>query len=221
MRQCNANRASRNNIKCQRGKHDMKHAIEAIINEEPHLDGSLIGINIRSFQTGNVIYDHFGHTRMNPASNMKLLTAASALSVLGEDYIFTTEILMDGKMDQNVLNGNLYIKGKGDPTLLPSDLEDFAKALKKQGISEITGDIIGDDTRYDNERLSPGIVWNDEDYYYAAQISALNICPDEDYDTGSITVEISPAKEIGQEPHVDVLPANTYVSVRNDAITTD
>src|SRR5699024_4244179 len=155
------------------GDEELKNAIDTIISEEPDLDGSIIGMNIRSSDNGQVIYDHNGKTRMNPASNMKILTAVSALETLGEDYTFTTEILTDGQIDEKTLNGNLYIKGKGDPTLLPSDFESFAKKVKEEGIHTITGDVIGDDTWYDDERLSADIIWSDEDYYYASQISAL------------------------------------------------
>lgn len=202
------------------GDEELKHAIDTIMKEAPNLDGSIIGMSIRSTDTGQVIYDHLGKTRLNPASNMKLLTAAAALSTLGEDYTFTTEILTDGEVDKKTLHGNLYIKGKGDPTLLPSDFASFADTLKEEGITEITGDVIGDDTWYDDVRLSPDIIWSDEDYYYAAQISALNAAPDKDYDTGSVAVEVSPGS-VGQAPKVEVSPENTFITVENKATTTD
>lgn len=202
------------------GSQELKNAIDTLINEESALDGSIIGINIRSFDTGDVLYDHFGDVRMNPASNMKLLTAASALSVLGADYTFTTEILTDGNIKKKMLNGDLYIKGKGDPTLLLDDFLSFADDLKEQGITAISGDVVGDDTWYDDIRLSPGIVWDDEDYYYGAQISALNAAPDDDYDAGSVMLEVSPSSP-GEKPRVEVLPENDYVTVKNKANTVD
>lgn len=199
----------------------MKEKIEEIINDEEALDASLIGISIRSFDTGEVLYNHHGKTRMNPASNMKLLTGAAALSVLGEDHTFPTEIATNGDIEDGTLKGNLYIKGKGDPTLLPEDLETFAEKVSDEGITKITGDVIADDTWYDDERLSPGLVWSDEDYYYGAPISALNVAPDEDYNTGSVIVEVHPNTEVGKEPKVDVSPENTYISIKNEAKTTD
>lgn len=202
------------------GREGMENAIDMIIKDEPELDGAIIGINIRSFDTGKTIYDHLGNTRMNPASNMKLLTAAAALEILGEDHVFTTELLTDGSMDKKTLDGNLYIKGKGDPTLLPGDFASFADKLNKEGITEITGDLIGDDTWYDDVRLSTDMIWSDEDYYYGAQISALNAAPDEDFDTGSVVVEVSPGT-VGEKPHIDILPENDYVNVKNKAKTVD
>lgn len=202
------------------GSKELKKAIDTLIKEEATLDGSIIGINIRSFDSGEILYDHFGNVRMNPASNMKLLTAASALSVLGADYTFSTDILTDGSIKKSTLDGNLYIKGKGDPTLLPKDFRSFADDLKKQGITEIDGDVLGDDTWYDDVRLSSGIVWDDEDYYYAAQISALSAAPDDDYDTGSIMLEISPSSA-GGKPDIEIVPENDYVTVINEANTVD
>src|SRR5699024_2926764 len=111
--------------------------------------------------------------------------------------------------------------GKGDPTLLPGDFMDFAATLKELGITKINGDVIGGYTWYDDVRLSPGIVCNDEDYYYAAQISALSVTPDRDYDTGSLREEVSPATVAGDKPNVEVLPENTYVTVENNAETTN
>ncbi|WP_241558779.1 D-alanyl-D-alanine carboxypeptidase/D-alanyl-D-alanine endopeptidase [Oceanobacillus halophilus] len=197
----------------------MKEKLKKYIEEHPKLNGALTGVSLRSPQTGNLLFEHQAEIRMHPASNMKLLTGAVALSVLGKDYKFSTEIRTDGRVESGTLSGNLYLIGKGNPTLLPLDLDDLAVKLKDIGIKTITGSIIGDDTWFDDERLSPDLVWYDEQYYYGAQVSALTISPNQDYDTGSVIIEVTPSKISGDKPIVSVYPETNYITIENNAIT--
>lgn len=192
--------------------------IEQILHDE-RLKGTTIGINILSAKSGKLMYDHFGDFRLRPASNMKLLTAAAALETLGEQYRFTTEVLTDGVVKGNVLHGNLYLKGKGDPTLLKVDFDHFADVLKQKGIHQIRGQLIGDDTWYDQVRLAMDVPWSDESYYYGSQVSALTISPDQDYDTGTVIVEVTPATKSEKPANVKVTPNTDYVKIINKTKT--
>ncbi|MBM7661946.1 D-alanyl-D-alanine carboxypeptidase/D-alanyl-D-alanine-endopeptidase (penicillin-binding protein 4) [Bacillus mesophilus] len=194
--------------------------IEQLLETESAFTGAIAGISVRSSSTGELIYHHNGDIRLRPASNLKLVTAAVALSTLGEQHQFNTELATNGNVNSGVLDGNLYVVGKGDPTLLISDLEKMIKELKNQGITKIQGDLIGDDSWFDDVRLSKDLPWSDETTYYGAQISALTLSPDEDYDSGTVIVEIKPSEKIGEPPTVNILPKNTYLTIENKAKTT-
>ncbi|WP_249870490.1 D-alanyl-D-alanine carboxypeptidase/D-alanyl-D-alanine endopeptidase [Oceanobacillus saliphilus] len=182
-------------------------------NEQLH--GTVTGVSVQHAETGELLFSQYGETRLHPASNMKMLTAAAALETLGEDYRFSTEVLTDGSINGNLLQGDLYIKGKGDPTLLKEDLDQFAKELKEQGISKIKGDLVGDDNWYDDVRLSQDLNWSDEPFYTGAQISALNLSPDEDYDAGTVVVEVRATDAPGGKAQVSLTPETDYVNIVN------
>ncbi|SEM12482.1 D-alanyl-D-alanine carboxypeptidase / D-alanyl-D-alanine-endopeptidase (penicillin-binding protein 4) [Mesobacillus persicus] len=188
--------------------------IESILKDE-RLRGAVTGISIRKADTGEVLYSSLADVRLHPASNMKLLTAVAALEQLGPEYQFSTEVLTDGQKRGKTLHGNLYLRGKGDPTLMKSDFERFAKELKAQGINKIHGNLIGDDNWYDDVRLSEDLNWSDEFTYYGAQVSALTLSPNADYDTGTVIVNVSPATKEGKTAVVEITPSTDYVQVLN------
>lgn len=188
-----------------------------IILEKEHLSGAIVGATVKLATSGETLYSENGDVRLHPASNMKLLTAAAALETLGEDYRFRTEVLTDGKQTGAVLHGNLYLKGKGDPTLLKSDFDEFAKELKARGIKTIEGNLVGDDTWYDDVRLSQDLNWSDEPFHTGAQVSALTLSPNEDYDSGTVIVEVTPGKTVEEKAQVHISPETDYVEVINRA----
>jgi D-alanyl-D-alanine carboxypeptidase/D-alanyl-D-alanine-endopeptidase (penicillin-binding protein 4) len=201
------------------GYEKMNQQLNQLINHDPVLQGAIVGVSIRSAETGEIIYNHQGDIRLRPASNMKLLTAAAALNVLGEDYTFPTEVLTDGSVKKKTLIGNLYLKGKGDPTLLKTDFDTMASEIKKRGIEKINGNLLGDDSWYDNTRYSIDQPWSDETAHYGAQISALTASPTTDYDAGSIMVEVKPGPKKGDKPVVKITPKTNYVKIVNQAVT--
>ncbi len=86
-----------------------------------------------------------------PASNTKLFTTATALSLMGGDYTLSTKILSDDKnLKDSVINGNIYIKGFGNSTFTDNDLDSLVNVIHQMGIVKITGDVIGDDSYFDD-----------------------------------------------------------------------
>ncbi len=81
---------------------------------------------------------------MNPASTMKLVTTYSALHLLGPAFTFRTEVLADGPVAANVLNGRLFVRGGGDPHLVIENLWLMVNRIRGYGIREIRGDLVLD-----------------------------------------------------------------------------
>ncbi|MGQ9798166.1 MAG: D-alanyl-D-alanine carboxypeptidase/D-alanyl-D-alanine-endopeptidase [Ignavibacterium sp.] len=111
---------------------------------------------------------------MTPASVTKIFTTATALSLMGKEYRFSTILFTD---DQNikdgVINGNLYLKGFGNATFTSEDLNNFITRIKSLGIREITGNIIGDDTYFDNIYYREDWIENERANIKLPPISAL------------------------------------------------
>ncbi|RSK27643.1 D-alanyl-D-alanine carboxypeptidase/D-alanyl-D-alanine-endopeptidase [Bacillus sp. HMF5848] len=190
-----------------------------LVENEPLLKGATIGISVRHAFSGDVLYARNSNVRLTPASNMKLFTAQAALQLLGENYRFTTEVLTDGHVKKGTLYGNVFLKGKGDPTLLQTDLETIVETLQKAGIEKIEGNVIGDDSWFDDVRHSIDLPWSDEQEYYGAGVSALSLAPDSDYDTGTVLLEVMPNKKVGGKARVTVTPKTKYVTIQNDIKT--
>ncbi|MBS8266124.1 D-alanyl-D-alanine carboxypeptidase/D-alanyl-D-alanine-endopeptidase [Mesobacillus boroniphilus] len=199
---------------------DLSAEISKLLEIEPVLDGALAGISIRSAEDGKLLYEHIGDTRLQPASVLKLFTAATALSVLGDEYRFTTEVLADGKIDGGTLAGDIYLKGMGDPTLLPTNFDEMAKKLKSMGIKKVAGDLVADDSWYDDVRYSEDLTWNDEHQYYGSQVSALTASPNQDFDAGTVIINILPGKK-GRAANISIEPDTNYVNVINETRTVD
>jgi len=104
-----------------------------------------------------------------PASNMKVVVAMVALDVLKPEYVFTTSLV--GRVSGNTIEGDAYLIGGGDPVLVTGNypptepyptfnftrLENLFDALAAQGINRISGSIVGDESRYDEERFAPSL----------------------------------------------------------------
>ncbi|SBT52612.1 D-alanyl-D-alanine carboxypeptidase/D-alanyl-D-alanine endopeptidase [Micromonospora auratinigra] len=192
--------------------------IDAIL-ADSRLDGAQAGVVVVDASTGRTLYDRNGNRRLVPASNTKLLTSTAAMELLGPGHRFTTDVSGAGRRRAGLLSGNLYLRGGGDPTMLAADYDRLAAQVAAEGVRVVTGNLVADDTRYDRTRLGPDWTWDDESAYYAAQVSALTVAPDTDYDAGTVIVHAAPGGTAGARPEITMTPANGWLRIDNRAET--
>ena len=151
-----------------------KNPVDDFINN-PLLANANISLLVKDLATNKTICQYRPTNSSIPASTMKLVTTATALELLGPTFRFQTKLEIDGTLSSTgILNGNLYIRGGGDPTLGSEHLGDkdfltkWVEEVKKAGIKKITGQIIADGSLYDNEGVNPKWTWEDIGNYYAA-----------------------------------------------------
>ncbi|GHH24684.1 D-alanyl-D-alanine carboxypeptidase/D-alanyl-D-alanine endopeptidase [Streptomyces lanatus] len=196
----------------------LPEAVDTILGDA-RMDGGVASVVIADAGTGEPLYQRLPSTRLMPASNTKLATSAAAMEILGPDHRFRTDVATNGQQYGSVLRGDLYLRGTGDPTLLAADYDGLAARLAASGIRRVTGRLIADDTRFDDRRLGRSWAADDESSYYSAQISALSVAPDTDYDTGTVIVTVRPGASAGDRPSVTVTPDTDYVDLDVTATT--
>ncbi|WP_199438908.1 D-alanyl-D-alanine carboxypeptidase/D-alanyl-D-alanine endopeptidase [Umezawaea beigongshangensis] len=186
---------------------------------DPRLVGTSVGLVVRDADSGDLLYTRSSADRLVPASNAKLITTATALEVLGADHRFRTDVLASGTRRGHLVNGDLLLRGTGDPTPLAADYHDLAARVRASGVRVVAGDLVADDTWFDAVRLGTGWAWDDEPYYYNAEISALTVSPDTDYDAGTVIVRVLPGAAPGAPARVEVDPPNDHVRIVSTATT--
>jgi D-alanyl-D-alanine carboxypeptidase/D-alanyl-D-alanine-endopeptidase (penicillin-binding protein 4) len=151
--------------------------VQAGINEIlTHYKNANVGVQIQSMNSGRILYEYHPNNYFMPASTLKNFTAIAALSYLGPQYIFKTQLLSNtSTANQGVLNGDIYLRFDGDPTLTYNDLQQLLNTLVKSGVRTIDGNVYLDDTLFDEVGIAPG--WSEEErnFCYAAPITAVLI----------------------------------------------
>ncbi|MDO1445996.1 D-alanyl-D-alanine carboxypeptidase/D-alanyl-D-alanine-endopeptidase [Rhodocytophaga aerolata] len=163
---------------------DIENALTEL-STDPLIKHGQLALSIKSTSTGKSLLEYNSDKSLVIASNMKLVTTATGLAVLGEDFTFKTELAHDGTLEANgTLRGNIYITGGGDPTLgsnkvtgsLPlNDLLDmWVNKLWEYGIRQVSGAIIADSELYNANAIPSGWTWADAGNYYGAPAFGLN-----------------------------------------------
>jgi D-alanyl-D-alanine carboxypeptidase/D-alanyl-D-alanine-endopeptidase (penicillin-binding protein 4) len=189
--------------------------------ETKTFEGAHWGIHIVNLRSGTPLYSKNADHNFVPASNVKLLTSAAALEQLGPDYRYRTRVYADGPVEDGTLNGNLIVRGAGDPTIGghrqredPTQVfRRWADSLKARGITRIAGNIVGDDSRIDETPLGHGWSWSDITYAYAAQLGGLV------FNENTIDLRLR-GREVGEPAQITWEPFQTdYVEVVNRSRT--
>ncbi len=175
-----------------------------------------VGARVVDLSSGRVLYDHNGDLPLIPASNMKLVIIAAAVDRLGADYRIQTTLAARRK--------DLVVIGGGDPTIGDAELSakrkepitalfhQWAAKLKAEGVREIAGNIVIDDSIFDQRFVHPN--WPADQYqrHYEASVGGLN------FGGNCVSVRVAPTKP-GQRAKAFLVPGNTAVELANKTVT--
>ncbi len=182
------------------------------------------GVQVVSLDTGAKVFEHNPGKLFSPASNTKLYTVAAALDRLGADYRIATSLYATAKPNRRgVLEGDLVIYGRGDPTLnarlhggaIMNALEPLVRALTNAGVKRIKGDLVADESFFSGAAYGSGWSWDDPQYYYGAEISALTI------NDNTFAVSVTPGPQVGAACKLELIPQSPYLVLSNRTETAE
>ena len=171
-------------LKVVNQKEIIQRKIDSLVNS-PFLENGFVGISIKSVNSDKNNVEYNAKKSLSPASTLKLISSATALMSLGEDFKYSTILAYSGYIQDSVLLGNIIIKGSGDPSLgswrfknqpdYKQLTEYWAKKIKDLGIKEISGRIFGDGSFFDENVIPDTWVWGDMGNYYGSGAYGLNM----------------------------------------------
>jgi len=116
-----------------------------------------VSLLVVDLATGARVYARNPDLPLNPASNVKLVTTAAALALLGPEHRYVTRVYVKkGALKGKTIDGDIYLKGGGDPTLVTGDLYQLASDLKALGVTKVTGGLVLDNTAFDRVAINFG-----------------------------------------------------------------
>lgn len=158
-------------------------ALESFKADNDLLHGSL-GFCAVDIQKNTIFSSYNAEQSLIPASSLKVITTGTALAILGPKHTFYTYLEYSGKIQNGQLEGDLYIRGTGDPSLasplmdgVPSRdelMNSFKDAIIRTGIKSIKGNIIADLSYFDDQHIVDTWQWGDIGNHYGAATYGLN-----------------------------------------------
>jgi D-alanyl-D-alanine carboxypeptidase/D-alanyl-D-alanine-endopeptidase (penicillin-binding protein 4) len=172
------------------------------------------GVEVISLPDGERVFSHNARRPLRPASTMKILTTAAALTLLQPEFVYETDILASGPIDETgTVAGHLYIRGSGAPDLVGEAWWLMARELARRGLRRVTGDLVADDSFFDDAPRPAGWPPASTDSWYNAPVSALSC------NFNVITVRATPGDHPGVRPILGLEPTPSFFRITNRART--
>lgn len=184
--------------------------IEALLKQR-FLKDAKVSIHIRDLATGTTIFEQSGSTALNPASNIKLVTTAAALSILGPAHRYETSVRAP-KPVEGIVRGDVFLVGGGDPSLLTGDLYDLASRLRAMGVRKMTGGVVVDSSLFGADFSPPGYEQKQEFAAYRAPIGATSV------NFNTVELRVLPGG-VSASVRASLRPPVDSITLRNDATT--
>ncbi len=185
----------------------LRERIDALVRGRSALAQARVGIVVRDLRTGETLYQRDPDGAYNLASNTKLFTTAAALALLGPDFTFETTLHAEEVDRKGVIAGDLYVRGRADPSLGTADVIALADDLARAGVTRIRGGLVIDDSYFDAENSPPHFDEQPEEQAsFRAPVGAISL------NFNRIALEVAPTAA-GHPARVIVDPPNDYVQV--------
>jgi D-alanyl-D-alanine carboxypeptidase/D-alanyl-D-alanine-endopeptidase (penicillin-binding protein 4) len=200
---------------------DLRHEIDSLTSQ-PVFRNAQWGVLIVNPRTADTIYSRNAGKLFMPASNMKIITSAAALTLLGPDYTYKTTFLTDGEKRDSLLDGNLLVIGRGDPTVSDNMrgnativMDALAESVRAHGIRQVTGSLARVGNAFPDSIHGRGWQWEDFGEYYGAGVDELI------FNEGMAPTTMRPPPDTVRDslysgPAKD--PAKAYLDAFNDAL---
>ncbi len=200
---------------------ELQTRIEEILHKT-ELAPAMVGIKVASLDTGHVLFEENANKLLRPASNMKLYAVAAALDRLSPDYRFTTSVFAAAQPDAaGILHGDLTIYGRGDPSIAArfnggdyfKGLNELASRIAATGVKRVEGDLVGDETYFTGPQYGSGWTWEDLQWWYGAEVSALTV------NDNALDLFVKPGPAVGSPALVTTGPPDPLLTVANRVTT--
>jgi D-alanyl-D-alanine carboxypeptidase/D-alanyl-D-alanine-endopeptidase (penicillin-binding protein 4) len=200
---------------------ELRARIQEVL-RNPELASAQMAVKVVSLNTGRTLFAENADKLLHPASNMKIYTVAAALDRLSPDFRFKTSAYAPTQPDSaGVIRGDLIIYGRGDPTFAASfnngdyykAIDDFAARIAASGVKRIEGNIVGDESYFTGSRYGYGWEWDDLQWYYGAEVSALTV------NDNALDLFVKPGQDVGAQAIVTTGPVTPLITIVNRATT--